>query len=71
MFPQRPLSSASAVTVCGTGRVVLIDREEFEHRVAVDLGHEVLDRGVLVRTEVRPGDRGDGDVALGPRSPGA
>src|SRR5436190_14855932 len=57
-------SSASAVT----GRAVVIDRKEFEHRVTVGLGHEVLDRRVLVRIEVWPGGRGDGDVALEYRS---
>src|SRR4029453_9955097 len=56
--------SASTVTV----RVVLIDREELEHRVAVGLGHKVIDGSVLVGAEVWPGGRGNGDVALEYRS---
>ena len=56
--------SGSTVAV----RAVLIDRLELEHRVAVGLGHEILDRSVLVGTKVWPGSRGHGDVALEYRS---
>jgi hypothetical protein len=44
--------------------VIVTSRYELEHRVALCLGDEVLDRGVLARLEAWPRGWGEAEVSL-------
>ena len=69
-----PQQAASSRSVCRLASLaIFIYWCEFEDRVAVGLGDEILYRGVLGRQEIPSGGCGDADVSLeiGPACSGA